>query len=377
MDYHTHEQGVQKRMAMDGPVRGDPRKIDGSWMTEALEAAGVARGAVVTDVRFDGFIGTGQMSRNGRLALTWDDPDGRPGTVVGKFPTDDPPTRTSSFANGAYFSECSFYDELVRTVNICTPRCWAVRFDADAEDFVLILEDLAGSVQGDQFQGCSAHELALALSQAVALHAPRWGDPTLAEAATFRRDDGVDRVELLQQYYTATVEGCLARLGPRLAPEEVQLIRDFDRCVRRWARGTGTPQTIVHGDFRPDNFLFGRTEDAPPIAVVDWQTIGLGLGVTDAAYLVGGSLPPEARRDNERELVEEYRVQLNAAGVEYSADDCWRDYRWGTLHGVLISVLAAMMAEQTERGDNMLSLMASRHAQHAIDLEVLDLIGLE
>jgi len=168
---------------MDGDVRGDPREIDGRWLTEALEAAGVARGAAVTDVRFDGFIGTGQMSRNAPLALTWDDPRGRPTSVVGKFPTDDPATRVSSFENGAYFNECSFYAELVSTVAVRTPRCWVVRFDAAAEDFVLILEDLAGSVQGDQLSGCSDDEISLALAQAVGLHAPRWGDPTLATTA--------------------------------------------------------------------------------------------------------------------------------------------------------------------------------------------------
>jgi aminoglycoside phosphotransferase (APT) family kinase protein len=131
----------------------------------------------------------------------------------------------------------------------------------------------------------------------------------------------------------------------------------------------------VHGDFRPDNFLLGRVEGAPPLAVVDWQTVSLGVRVTDTAYLIGGAIPPVERRDVERDLLEEYRVQLNAAGVDYSREDCWRDYRWGTLHGVLISVLAAIMAEQTERGDSMLSLMASRHAQHAIELDALALIG--
>lgn len=162
-------------MSMEGSVRGDPRAIDGPWLTEALEAAGVARGAKVTDVRFDGFIGTGQMSRNGRLGLTWDDPHGRPATVVGKFPTDDRATRASSFANGAYFNECSFYAELAPTVAIRTPRCWVVRFDEDAQDFVLILEDLAGSVQGDQFSGCSDEEISLAIAQAVGLHTPQVG----------------------------------------------------------------------------------------------------------------------------------------------------------------------------------------------------------
>ena len=42
------------------------------------------------EVAFEGFVGTGQMSRNARLRLTWDaDPDGRPTSFVGKFPSDD------------------------------------------------------------------------------------------------------------------------------------------------------------------------------------------------------------------------------------------------------------------------------------------------
>src|SRR4051812_16501759 len=354
---------------MTGPPRGDPRTIDGPWMTEALEAAGVARGAVVTEVGFDGFIGTGQMSRNGRLTLTWDDPQGRPGTVVGKFPTDDPSTRAHSFANGAYFRECSFYDELAATVHIRTPRCWVARFDAGALDFVLILEDLAGSVQGDQFRGCSADEIDLALEQAAALHAPRWGDPTLPDTVTFRAaETDVPREELLQGYYAASAEVCLSRLGDRFDADETRIIEGFTSRVARWAVGTGTPQTIVHGDFRPDNFLLGRSEGAPPIAVVDWQTVTLSLGAADVAYLIGGSLAPEARRPVERALLEESRRPLGAAGVDYSAQDCWRDYRWGTLHGLLISVLATMMAEQTEGGDDMLPLMAARHSRHALEI---------
>jgi hypothetical protein len=361
-------------VSMDDEVRGDPLTLDGPWMTEALEAAGVACGATVTDVRFDGFIGTGQMSRNARLSLAWDDPQGRPATIVGKFPTDDPSTRASSFENGAYFSEFAFYSELAATVDVCTPACWVARFDAERPDFVLILEDMAGSVQGDQFAGCSEEEASLAIDQAVALHAPRWGDPTLADAAALRSDGG-ERGEILERYFGECAEGCLARLGHRLDPEVVGLIRAFVPRVRSWAAGTGTAHTVVHGDFRPDNFLLGRAEGAPPLAVVDWQTVSKGIGVADVAYLIGGSFTPEARGVVERDLLEEYRGRLNAAGVDYPAEQCWRDYRWGTLHGVIISVLATIMAEQTERGDDMLTLMASRHARHALDLGALDLIA--
>jgi len=92
------------------------------------------------------------------------------------------------------------------------------------------------------------------------------------------------------------------------------------------------------------------------------------------AYFLGGAFPEEQRRQIEGEVLEDYRRRLEAAGVTYSERDCWRDYRWGTLHGVVIGVLASMMAAQTERGDRMLTLMIRRHAQHALDLDALDLI---
>ncbi len=342
-------------------------------MTEALESAGVARGATVTAVGFDGFIGTGQIGRNARLVLEWDEPDGRPASVVGKFPSDDPMARTSAFANGTYLREYSFYDEVVHTVGIRTPACWVARFDPDTPDFVLIMEDMVGSEQGNQFSGCSADEVALAVEQAIALHAPRWGDASLSRLAAFD-DRGEDRAEGLGAYYEATLEGFVERLGDRLDDDVIELTRQFATVIRRWPHASSTPKTIAHGDFRPENFLFGRTPDAPPLVVVDWQTVSLSLGVADLSYLFGGSLRPEARASIERDLVEDYRQRLNAAGIEYGADTCWRDYRLGTLHGIVITVIATVVAEQTERGDDLFTLMASRHGRHAIELDALSLL---
>jgi hypothetical protein len=72
--------------------------------------------------------------------------------------------------------------------------------------------------------------------------------------------------------------------------------------------------------------------------------------------------------------VEDYRRRLHAAGIEYSVDDCWRDYRLGTLHGIVITVIATVVAEQTERGDDLFTLMAARHGRHAIELDALALL---
>ncbi|MCU1360661.1 MAG: hypothetical protein JWN99_1950, partial [Ilumatobacteraceae bacterium] len=165
---------------MGDDVRGEPADIDAGWMTELLQAAGVADGSTVTDLSMQ-FIGTGQLGRTARIALTWDRPEGRPATVVGKFPSADANARAASFGNGTYRTEWSFYTQLAHTLAIRTPRCFAARFDESVPDFVLIMEDLAGSRPGDQFDGLTLDQAALAVEQAVGLHAPRWGDATLAE----------------------------------------------------------------------------------------------------------------------------------------------------------------------------------------------------
>ena len=114
--------------------------------------------------------------------------------------------------------------------------------------------------------------------------------------------------------------------------------------------------------------------DAPPLAIVDWQTYSPGPGTHDVAYMIGGGFEPEVRRKVEQELLAQYRQELAARDVQYDADACWRDYCISSLWGVVMSILAAMMAEQTERGDLMLFTMLRRHAQHALDLDALSLL---
>jgi len=57
-------------------------------------------------------------------------------------------------------------------------------------------------------------ETALATEQAVGLHAPRWGDPSLAEISALQ-PSGPERAELLEQYYRGLVSPCIDRLGHR------------------------------------------------------------------------------------------------------------------------------------------------------------------
>ena len=352
-------------------VRSDPFAIDAAWLTNVLEDAGVARGAKVLDVELVTFVGTGQMGRNVRFSITWENAEGRPATVVGKFPTDDPTARATGFENGSYLREYVFYSELRPTVDIRTPDVWVALYDAEVPDFVFLMEDLKESAQGDQMRGLTLDEAALGVEQAVALHGPRWGDETLLGLLGGPREEAAERLEMI---YAATAEGTLARLGHRVDDDVIALVRDLAPLVGRWAMGTDTPSTLVHMDFRPDNFLFAAAPAAPPLVVVDWQTISYGLGTCDVAYMIGGGFEAEPRARVERDLVDDYCRRLNAAGVSYDADACWRDYRLSSLWGVVMSVIATMLAEETERGNEMLTTMLRRHARHALDLDAIGML---
>lgn len=359
-------------------IRSEPSQVDAPWLTDALEEAGVARGAKVLDVDYVGDIGTGQTGRNARFALTWDDGQDRPATLVGKFPSADQNARASAFGNGTYLKEWLFYSQVKPTVDIRTPECHVARYDDAGQAFVLLMEDLSGCRQGDQLDGLSADQIALAIEQAVALHAPRWGDPSLE---TFLSNGAppptADETAMMaQMMYGATLPGFLDRLGSRLDPDIAELASAFAPEVGAWVTGTDTPPTVIHLDFRADNFLFGQSPDDPPLVVCDWQTLSAGPAMSDIAYVISGSYPDATDRAGaERDLVEEYRRQLNATGVAYGADDCWRDYRLGSLWGMVITVIATVSAAQTERGDDMLTAMAQRHGRQALDLDALSLLG--
>ncbi len=350
--------------------------LEPRWIAEHLAIDGVRP----VDVGFEGFIGTGQMSRNARFSLTWPDQDtagpARPRSVVVKLPSSEATTRAVSFEHRIYARECEFYSSVASLVDVSVPASLAVHFDADDQDFAIVLEDLVDSVQGDQFTEPTIDQLRLAVTQAAALHAPVWGR-TGATDFDLYRDDPDERAAISAQMVPLFMATVMERLGPGLEPDIAEFLQLFADTAGRWAGLVIDPavETVVHGDFRPDNFMFGVSPSAPPLVVVDWQTIKLGLGVTDVAYLLGGALAPERRRELEPELLALYRAELAGRGVSYPEDRCLADYAYGSLHGVAIAVTATTMADVTERGDALFTLMLNRHGRHAIDMGILDRFG--
>ena len=357
------------------PLVSDPASLTPEWITAALHAAGLGRGGRVAAATCDP-VGTGQMARSFRFRLEWTgDPGNAPRSVVAKLPSDDPTSRATGAMHGAYRKEVRFYQEIARTVGIRTPRCWYAEIDDGGEHFALLLEDVVPAVQGDQLAGCSVEQAALALDELAKLHAPHWGDPAL-ERLDFLADPPTERARVIHAIYEAVWPGFRQRYEGRLEPRLMALAERFGPRCGDWVLGTRSLSTVTHGDYRLDNMLFGITGGAaPPLAVVDWQTTSRGLGTADASYFLGAGLRVENRRRHERDLLRAYHERLGSLGVTgYSFEECWQDYRYTAFAGVVMAVIAPMLVEQTPRGDDMFMAMASRHAEHALDLDAEDLL---
>ncbi|MEO6027229.1 MAG: phosphotransferase [Candidatus Binatia bacterium] len=356
-------------MAEAPPLVATPDALTPAWLTGALHAAGVALGARVVDVARQR-VGTGQVAMNVRCRLQWDCAVAdAPASVVVKLPSDDPISRATGAAQQCYRKEVEFYRQVAATVAIRTPRCWLADIDDAGQEFFLVMEDVAPAVQGDQLTGCTIEQATLALAELAKLHAPRWGDASLGDLP-FLADSISERAANFQALYAAVWPAFRERYAVRLSSELLAVTERFAPRVGAWVLGTEGSLTVVHGDFRLDNMLFGTGPGAPPLAVVDWQTVARGLGTADAAYFLGAGLLVDDRRVHERALLRTYWEALGAGGVtDYAFETCWRDYRRTAFSGIVIAVIASMIVVQTPRGDDMFMAMTARHAQQILDLE--------
>jgi len=77
----------------------------------------------------------------------------------------------------------------------------------------------------------------------------------------------------------------------------------------------------------------------------------------------------------EVDVLKQYHQRLKGYGVDnYTFDECWADYRLSSFAGLVMAVIASMIVNQTERGDEMFMTMLRRSADMALNLDGLDLL---
>ena len=352
-----------------------PETVSAEWLTDCLRKAGHSD-ATVRGFRAER-IGTGQIGTCIRYSLDLEGAGPEtPRTLVGKFASDDPTSRATGVQLRSYRKEVSFYRELQGRLGIATPRCYYAEIVGDGPEFALLLEDLAPARQGDQLVGCSEAVARAAVLQLVGLHAPTWCDASLRGVDWLGEPDATSTA-LVRGMYRAQLPGFLARYGAHLEPDEAGIIEQVGASEGGpFAATLPDPYAVVHVDYRLDNLLIDESASPPRVHAVDWQSPVLGNPLSDVAYFLGAGLLPERRREVEDAIVRDYHAALRRSGVEgYPWERCWDDYRRGTFAGFGVTVIASMMVQQTERGDEMFIAMARRHSRQALDLGADEFLG--
>ena len=352
-----------------------PEDVTAAWLEGVLRDSGALRAGRVTGFE-SAVVGTGQMGTSVRYALSYDGDAGAPRSVVCKFASDDPTSRSTGVTLRTYEVEVSFYRDVARTVGMTIPACHVAEIDLATGEFVLVLEDLAPCVQGDQLAGCTVDQAALAMDELAKLHAPRWNDPALATVEWLNRNGTEQSQAFSEMFLPQLLPGFLDRYADRLTAEEVRLSELLMQRIGRFIRDRPGPRAVQHGDYRLDNMLFGTRDGGHPLAVVDWQTVVWGPPAFDASYFLGAGLQVEDRRRTERDLVRRYHEGLLTGGVtDYGWDDLWCDYRRYAWGGFLMALGASMMVVQTPRGDDMFMTMIRRHGAQIADLDAAQLLA--
>lgn len=319
-------------------------------------------------------IGAGQVGMNLRYALSSDEVE-VPDTVVVKLASPDETSRATGVALRNYEREVKFYQQLVDTIDVRSPRCWFADWNESNGSIAIVLEDMAPAAQGDQIDGCSLRQAELAIDQLVRMQGPRWGDPTLAGIDWLQRRDASD-TDRLNGLFSMLLPGFLevhsAAIVRDVGQSGLDFLTELSTKITAYVEARDEPFTVTHGDYRLDNLLFATEQGGVECCVVDWQTPGHGNGVGDLAYFIGAGLLPNERREHEWALVDRYVEGIGSYG--HVVDRRWVEghYRREAISGVIMAVIASQIVGRTTRGDKMFEVMATRHLLQGLENGALE-----
>ncbi|MET0545786.1 MAG: phosphotransferase [Caulobacterales bacterium] len=341
--------------------------ITADWLTHVLAQAGRLKSGKVVSVQYE-TCGTGQLGDSYRFRLGYAPAGAGPATLVGKFAAKDQTSREFGARSGYYRSEIGFYKQLAPRLTISVPTAVHAALADNDIDFVLLMEDLAPARAVDQILGCSADDSARVLEQAAALHAASWRDRDLAGQDWLRGPVGI--FNYVTDNFASVLKTFPELCGDLVPDADLQEAAKLIPHAESWKRIFSDPQCLWHSDLRADNVLFDAADGSRPVVVLDWQGLGFGRGAIDVAHWMGTSMPTEVRRRCERDLVAHYHDALVKRGVnDYSADQCWDDYRVHAIHGLQVGVFGLGAVRRSPRGDQMWKVWIERCAAQVRDLD--------
>lgn len=275
-------------------------ELDSAWLSAALGRAVHVVGCERIAVG-EGFVG--QLARL-RLA------DG--GTLIAKLPTTDPGGRFLGEMLHLWEREARFYTDVAPHLSIRVAQTHLNLMDPANGRFLLLMEDLAPARAGDQVIGATAAQARQVVEYIGRFHAQWWEHPLL---------DGLDWMPRVNDPATKLVVPLFAagwpqfeeRFRDRLPARTLDWVQRFGPTAAEFLDlYVNEPVTIIHGDFRLDNMMFGADGS---VTLVDWQMATRAPGLSDVVYFTATNLEADVRAAHLDELLDLYAATLAAGGV--------------------------------------------------------------
>lgn len=349
-----------------------PDGLTPQWMTTALRHCGLISATTeVSEVdRQQVGEGVGMMSELSRVVLSYaGDSTDAPTSFIAKYPSQNPTNRGVAMSFNLYEREVRYFAELESLTTAHSPLAYIAEIQGD--NFLLLLEDLGEYRTGDQIQGADLDESVAAVAELAKLHAAFWN-----------RVDGIDWIPHISQSYHAdnmqagTAGGwgnMVAVFGDFLTDEIAQLEPSFSAALPGMQQQMDSaPITLIHGDYRMENFLFGTRPEHHQLAIIDWQGPLLGRGMVDVALVLGQSTRTEVRQAHEQELIQQYVTGLQTLGVDYSFEQAWQEYLSALLYNwCYVAVVSGTLDASNERAFAWMSQMVARQVAATYDHDLL------
>ncbi|MGB3326320.1 MAG: phosphotransferase [Mycolicibacterium fortuitum] len=355
--------GVQ-RIATDAAIsrmRSIPRHIG------ELDAAYLAR---LTGHRIESMSALGGdagTSSRARLSVTG---AGMPVSVFVKMPAETAATRMMGELGRLGQTEVRFYQQLADGLP-GVPRAYGATFDALTGRYVLVLEDLTLSSCEftDTLHPLDKDRAAATVEVLAQLHAAFWG--RLPE----RSGSGpLGWLYSASGDHTSLLTGSLLKLATKrlAASTDIPVAggRFIDENYRAAARLLDRPpHTVMHGDAHPGNLFFREGK----AGLLDWQAVRRGHPGRELAYTLVTCMTTADRQASERDLLDEYRRALAAAGgPTLDRDELWERYRLGGIYAYAAPVITAGLGGMQDEG---IALEGARRGVAALaDLETVAIL---
>ncbi|MGE2718731.1 phosphotransferase family protein [Mycolicibacterium celeriflavum] len=293
-----------------------------------------------------------------------------PATVFVKLQPFAPEQREFLKQIGLGVAEARLYAHAGADLPVRAPHVWHADYDEADGSFIMVLEDL--QVSGCRFPTPSDDDIvdvaASLVDELAALHACfrsrdlGWlrtptgmqNKPQNAEIAAKRARFIVSALD----QFADEMPPAFGRIGELYAARSLDIVALFNEGDR----------TLIHGDTHSGNLFVDGTRTG----FFDWAVAGRAPGVRDVAYFMCNSLPVEARRAEERRLLDRYRAGLARHGVALEESVAHEQYRLFSVYSWIAAASTAAMGSQWQPIEVSRAAMVSTTQA----IEDLDVVGL-